>query len=233
MLDAHRHTESVLPVLEGRRIGGGFLLHRDEETGSSVYSLAAGFAAGTFAAVFTLLAAAGELGSNLGDRVPLSCLAVFAISLGASVLGAYAGYLRGVWRFRNFGGSDLTVRPWPLRLGDDVGLAFFRARKQRVALERVEAYVECLEWYLTTNSDDNSSWQSHVRRKVRLDDAPLPMTGQPLRFEWTAQLPRNEPASMRVRDSAIEWRFCIVLRADAASSTSSEFTLLVLPQVRT
>ncbi len=232
-----RYAGAILPATPaGQRVAGGYRLHVEGETRSSVFNRAIGFAAAAVAAAVFILSGRPALSEFMGKGsflllVGVFCfaaLAAFALFVKAPV-GAYVRYVSAFWQFQNFGGADCVVKPWPLRLGDEATLRFFRAKRQRIAVERVEAFIQIVERYVSSDSQ-GSSWSSVPRARIALEDAPLPLTGQPLRCEWKVQIPAYEAPSLFMQECEIRWEFCVTLHS-AESATASTFPLLVVAEV--
>lgn len=144
--------------------------------------------------------------------------------------GVIDGMLRrlGLARFTR---AEITVHPWPIRLGDEIQLHFFRGHRRRVAIERIEAFIECAEGYLEV-SGDHFRWCWQERTTIILKGVSVPPQGKPLRFDWSAVIPKTQPASLSLKDSAIRWRLCVRLVFPKLNMLEAWFPLLVLPEIR-
>ncbi len=222
------HRGSVIPNIPGEHVGGGYRMRTEgtKSTGPVEMAFAILLYAGITAAGLAILWAQRHAG------LMKTIFAIFLI--GSFVAGTYKMVrvrMHQVWEKKSFGAAELIVHPWPIRLGDEITLLFFRAKRQRLPLEVIEASIECNEMY-EEESDDSSQWQSRIRCTIRLETPPLPETGQPLRFEWTARIPDGVPASAMLTHSAIDWRLYVRLVAANEQVADTEFKLLVLPEMR-
>ena len=224
---AKPHTGPVLPVIAGKPVAGGFQLRNESDEKSFRELLYAAIAFLMFAGFGLTI-----LFYSKDEGCAKTAMALFAIvSIVVTVGSMIRIMMQRAWDLRRFGAADLLVHPWPIRLGDDVTFKFFRAKRQRTAIERVEAFVECKESYLIDN-DETREWRSHTRRSIEVASVPEPDMRKPLRFEWHATIPGDEPGSASMTNSAILWGLLVRLHGKGDQTADTWFHLLVLPEVR-
>jgi hypothetical protein len=208
---------AALPQIEGIRIPGGFRQRRAAES-----QLMVALAGISLVALFVDFAT--EVRTYHADVVGLgAAVVIFAFML----YQQFTGFSLLRWNANEFAGVFLDVRPWPLRLGEQLEIELLLKRHALTGADRAGARIECFERCPKVNSDDELI---EIRRVIALDDIILNPT-QRQRLRWTTQIPRDEPASLVVPSASVNWRLIITLYDEAGRSTQREFPLLVLPQV--
>jgi len=137
-------------------------------------------------------------------------LAVLYAVLGVLVVITLEQHYRQRKRMR---GASMTVRPWPIRLGDEVKAVF------RVAPAfPLSAKLECVE-HVVSGGGKFQKTNTATMYMLQLADS-----------EWTFVIPDHLPPSLDVKHNRVIWRIVTMVTAGDAE-VPVEFELLVIPEV--
>jgi hypothetical protein len=212
-----RYTGPVLPRISGKPTPDGMLLTKAGVTGKDLREQL------VFGAAFL----AGALAVFLGARTHrLDGRAIsFTISM-YFLLGA------GVQQYlvrRRLRRAALLVRPWPIRLGDDIEVKFRATLRSSTAISSVAAKLECVE-EVTIGSGKYQTKERATIFAVDLPCAARPAGDRKVTESWTASVPDALPPSFAVTGNIVRWQVSTLVATEGVEVPAS-FELLVLPEV--
>jgi hypothetical protein len=193
--------KSVLPEIAVTRTEEGALLVGDR-VGWKDFWLLVFFASGIALNIWAFLY--GQL--DLTRQIQSVVYAIVALL-------TFVAFERDYRNRKRLRGVSLTVRPWPLRLGDEVK-AQLRVRPG----SQVAAKLECLE--IATKG--GGKFQRTERRTLYSLDLPD--------AEWTFVVPDQLPPSLEVKSNRVVWQVDAMITMGEVDLPVS-FELLVIPEV--
>lgn len=128
-------------------------------------------------------------------------------------LVALVSYERDYRLRKRLRGVTLTVRPWPLRLGDEV-----KAQLRVRPAAPVAAKLECLE-IATKGGGKFQTTERSGLYSLELPDA-----------DWTFVVPDHLPPSFEAKDNKVVWQIIAMVESSGADIPVT-FQLLVIPEV--
>lgn len=154
---------------------------------------------------------------------------VFGFFLLIFILLAFSAFLqiRTRWKFKP---GQLALPRWPLRQGERYVVKYRRLVRGSVELESVTARLRCLE--ITVHRHNRSD---HTHTEVVYEQQLKPLKRPHSGGEIVVRLPLTIPAdrfpTLEARHHRLIWELSIVTHFKDFPSDSSEFNLLVAPEV--
>lgn len=187
------HRGSVLPKIAGQRTRGGMKLSAAKPKKSEM------IIAGSFALLFLVWALWPGLHPNKQIEA-----AGAAVSFALTALPLARVYFRQ----RRLRHATLTVRPWPIRLGDHVETTF-----RSIPALPVAARLVCVE-EATISSGKYEEKKHSVRFEQELQS-------------WDFEIPRFGIPSFAVKSNRVRW----LVRTVIDGEITADFELLVIPEI--
>ncbi|MGZ7080091.1 MAG: hypothetical protein ACXVJT_11805 [Thermoanaerobaculia bacterium] len=212
-----RYTGPVLPRISGKATPDGMLLTRAGVTAKDLREQLLLGAAFLIGAVAVLL---GARARRFDDR-PIT----YTISMYFLLCAGVHQYLVR----RRLRRAALLVRPWPIRLGDDIEVKFRATFRSSTAIAAVTAKLECVE-EVTIGSGRDQRKEHATLFAIDLPCVARPAGDRKFTESWTATVPDALPPSLTVRSNAVHWQVSTLVTTDGVDVPAS-FELLVLPEV--
>ena len=125
--------------------------------------------------------------------------------------------------------AALLVRPWPIRLGDDIEVKFRATLQKSTAISSVAAKLQCVE-EVTIGSGKYQRKEHATLFAIDLPCVARPAGDRRVTESWTATVPDRFPPSFFVRHNVVRWQVITLVTTDGVDVPAS-FELLVLPEV--
>ena len=136
-----------------------------------------------------------------------------SVVYGIVALAALVGYEKDYRHRKRLRGVSLSVRPWPLRLGDEV-----KAQLRIRPVSAVAAKLECVE-HVVSGVGKFEETKTATLYTLELADS-----------EWTFVIPDHLPPSLDVKHNRVMWRIVAMVESGKAE-VMVPFELLVIPEV--
>jgi hypothetical protein len=132
----------------------------------------------------------------------------------------------------HFAPGELVLTRWPLRLGEEVEVAFRRRTRRAVRVERIDARLVCTESATYRSGTDTITVTEQVREEPLPSVAAVP-GATPIEGVWRIRIPAHGPPTFAAHNNRVEWSLKLRLVARDGPSDDSSFRLLVRPEVVT
>jgi len=126
--------------------------------------------------------------------------------------------------------ASLLVRPWPIRLGDEIEVKFRATLRNASPVTAIAAKLECVE-----EATKGSGRYKEVKRETLLSiDLPAPVVKaageRKVTESWKVAIPASSPPSLTIPSNTVRWLLKTAITTEDVEVPAT-FELLVVPEV--
>ncbi len=151
-----------------------------------------------------------------------------AIAFAISTFSIFAGGLRHYLIRRRLKRVALLVRPWPVRLGDEVELKLRATLRTRAPISDFKAQFECAE-EVTVGSGKSRHQKRSTLFALDLPSSSAQSGSGKVTGEWRVVVPAELPPSIDVADNAVRWLVNANITTEGVE-VPAKIELMVIPE---